>query len=262
MIRKIAIATGIVAALGSASVAHAAYDQTFTNFNGNFLVNNFTDGDGKFNISLSNLEGTLGLNIPAPGDYNASIAAGSSLSLSYNGATMGFSNTPVAIPVGGGTIGAISGLTGINSMLFNFNGTGLSSVLLNGTTPVPAGLLPTQQVSVSGSGATSFFAYVFGIPNFLTGNVLGTLDVDISFGHDTLSFLVDGSNLIDTDLEAILGSLDSQGNNDGLIDGSFSANGSVVIDNVAQVPEPGSLALLGLGLAGLAARRRVMAKAV
>lgn len=260
MMKKFALAIGVAATLGCASAAHAGYYETFNNFRGNFNISGFEPVnnvfDKKFSISLTNLDGTVSLQIPSPGTYGASITPGSSMSIDYTGDSVpDFAIGPVsvAVPIGIGTIYSIGGLDNIKLMNFNFNGTGSSTFTLDtifGPQLGPVGI--AKHVDVSGSGATNFFAALFGIPGFLTGNVSGNMGVDITFNQDKLDFLIDGSGLTGTDLEVALKILDDRPNslNDGMIDGTFAVNGSV------HIPEPGSITLLGIGLFGLAAHRR------
>jgi hypothetical protein len=255
MMKKFALVAVAAAALGCASAAHAGYYETFNNFRGSFVIKNFEDGDKKFDVSLTGLDGAVSLQIPAAGTYGASIAQGSSLLIDYDGipgADFGIASLPAALPIGAGTISSISGLPGVKSMEFNFDDVGSSTFNLNLAGGIVAPVAPgtTRAVAISGSGATSLFAALLGIPGFLTGNVSGIMGVNITFNQDRLDFLIDGSGLTGTNLEAVLDTLDNGGLNDGKIDGTFRVNGSV------HIPEPGSLALLGLGLVGLAAHRR------
>ena len=58
MMKKYALVVGLAAALGCASAAHAGYYETFNNFGGNFVIDGFQDLDSKFNVRLTNLDGT------------------------------------------------------------------------------------------------------------------------------------------------------------------------------------------------------------
>jgi len=196
MFKKLAAAAGLVCLFGASGVANAGYVQTFNNFGGSFLINNFEDGDGRFNIGLTNLDGTVSLEIPGPGTYGITLDAGSSFWIDYDGVPgpdIGAPPLPVPVSLGTDTMTVIGGLPGVKTMDFDFNGTGTSSFLVNGVMPFPPGT--TRTVTLVGGGQSDFFAALVGIPGFLSGYMSGVMTVDITFMQDQLNFVIDASGL-------------------------------------------------------------------
>lgn len=261
--KKIALALGIAATLGAAS-AHAGYATSFSRLNGSFVIDQFgvdtagptlPDADQRFRISLTNLNGAVSIQVPTAGTYSAQAMPGFTGGIDYNGVP-GFdigATYPSGANLGTGNISVTNTSTRLINM--NFNGVNSTTLLLDGVAQV---LNYTGNVTLSGFGATTFFASLFGLNNFLTGPVSGSVDVTYTVRQDALEVFIDETNLVGTKFENIFLALDNgvipgapaDPLKNARIDGTFAVNGSI------HIPEPGSVALLGLGLAGLALRRR------
>ena len=243
---RFSVVLGAAVALSAASAAHAdVYLTTATGLGGSFSITGFADGTpNTYTISLSNLDGVLNVNVPPSGGYAVERIGDFNLTWGSNPGQSRTLSTSTWVPLGSTNI-TTSGITG-SSFIYDFTSNTFTSngVDVKGLTNTFSGNINTLNVLL---GA------VFGqIVTPLLGN--GTVSVSHVLTNDTWVIDVSESDSPLTGFNAVLAALDSPangGNGDKVVDGTFRANGSLRF-----VPEPTSMALVGLGLAGMAALRR------
>ena len=266
-----AVATALTAASTASFAAGSSYATTFTDLSGNFVISGFgidtasftaPDPDKSFRVTLSQVNGKVAIEVPVPGDYKILAKAGSQTVVDFDGLSgpdLG-AFYPVNTVIGSGPLS----VTNTSSSLVEFdfgttNGVGTTSLKLDGVSQA----LPytTGNITVSGAGATALFGTLFGMSSLLAGPVSGSVDIDYTLTDDQIVIDIDETNLIGGSFENILVALDNMtagqfgpfgaGSRNGIIDGTFFTNGVLY-----TVPEPASMALVGLGLVGMAAMRR------
>jgi hypothetical protein len=270
MIKKqIALALGAALSFGGASVAHAGFYQYANGFSANYAFSEFSDSDSSFKLTFSNVSGNLEFNIPTAGTYG--VTRKGEFDVDYNGTSTASPFGPLA----GAACGAVgkagwdfcsktTAFTSLGSGDLTYSGISGSKFIYNWNTDVftsNGNAYTMGDFSGSGAGVMLFLGMFLGPVGSLISTNIGDGTV---FVHQVFDGAANKWELTLTESAGVgiinlLKALDAGTTGipglpaplqNAMIDGVVYANG------VVHIPEPTSMALLGLGMAGLAAVRR------